>query len=91
MVNGVKYVEAYPIHFTGGELDYISLLQAIPPFHLITIKHSRSQARKLAYKLWIDSTGKGYNTFPFSPPSHIYISTLYNKYYKRSGLPEYWR
>ena len=88
MVNGVKYVEAYPIYFTGGELDYISLLQAIPPFHLITIKHSRSQARKLAYKLWINPTGKGYNRFPFSPTSDRFY-----KYYKMNPtytFKEHW-
>ena len=67
MVGGVKYVEAYPIY--GGQ-EYID---SIPSFRLITLKPSRNQARKLAYKLWIDSTGRGYNSFPFSPASEAYL------------------
>ena len=65
-VDGVQYVEAYPIH---GGLEHID---SIPGFRLITLKPSRNQARKLAYKLWINPTGKGYNRFPFSPPSIAY-------------------
>ena len=73
-VKGVKYVEAYPIHMDKwGDTDYIHILvQALSSFALITTKPSRNQARKLAYKLWINPTGKGYNRFPFSPPSIAY-------------------
>jgi len=70
-VNGVKYVEAYPIHSWGVYNDMV-YVENIPSFRLITLKPSRNQARKLAYKLWINPTGKGYNRFPFSPPSIAY-------------------
>ena len=69
-VNGVKYVEAYPIHKCGGDSDYIpGFIEALPSFRLITLKPSRNQARKLAYKLWVHPTGKGFNRFPHSPTS----------------------
>ena len=71
-VKGVKYVEAYPIH-KWGDSDYIpGFIEALPSFRLITLKPSRNQARLFAYKLWINPTGKGYNRFPFSPPSIAY-------------------
>jgi hypothetical protein len=72
-VNGVKYVEAYPIHKCGGDSDYIpGFIEALPSFRLITLKPSRNQARLFAYKLWIDRTGKGYKRFPFSPTAEEY-------------------
>ena len=67
VLNGQEYVEAYPIHFSDGGDNYMALMEAIPSFHLITIKPSRNQARKLAYKLWVHPTGKGFNRFPHSP------------------------
>jgi hypothetical protein len=82
IVDGVQYVEAYPIH--GGE-EYNT---SIPSFRLITLKPSRNQARKLAYKLWINPTGKGYNRFPFSPTSDNFY-----KYYKMNPtytFKEHW-
>jgi hypothetical protein len=67
IVNGVKYVEAYPIHNEGNnDMPYI---ESIPSYRLLTIKPSRNQARKLAYKLWVHPTGKGFNRFPHSPTS----------------------
>lgn len=79
---GRMYVEAYPIH---GGMEYID---SIPRFRLITLKPSRNQARKLAYKLWINPTGKGYNRFPFSPTSDNFY-----KYYEMNPNPtfkEHW-
>ena len=80
--NGVKYVEAYPIH--GGE-EYNN---SFPIFRLITLKPSRNQARIQAYKIWIRPDGKGYNRFPFSPTSDMFY-----KYYKltpKYTFKEHW-
>ena len=75
IVNGVKYVEAYPVH--NGGANYMAYIESIPSYRLITIKPSRNQARKLAYKLRKNPTGKGYNRFPFSP-----TSDNFHKYHK---------
>ncbi len=67
IVNGVKYVEAYPIHNEGNnDMPYVA---SIPSYRLLTLKPSRNQARKLAYKLWVHPTGRGFRKFPQSPTS----------------------
>ena len=67
IVNGVKYVEAYPIHAEGNNgMPYVAF---IPSYRLLTLKPSRNQARKLAYKLWVHPTGRGFRKFPQSPAS----------------------
>ena len=60
--NGKTYVEAYPVHH-----DMEQLQKTAPVYRLFTTKRSRNQARRYAYKLWIDPTGKGYNKYPISP------------------------
>ena len=65
IVNGAKYVEAYPVH--NGRDNDIPYIESIPSYRLLTIKPSRNQARKLAYKLWVNPTGRGWNRFPTSP------------------------
>ena len=67
IVNGVKYVEAYPVH--NEEDNDMPYIESIPNYRLLTVKPSRHQARKLAYKLWVHPTGKGFNRFPHSPTS----------------------
>ena len=69
-VNGEKYVEAYPIHSWGVYNDMV-YVENIPSFRLITLKPSRNQARKYAYKLWINPSGKGYNKYPISPSQYV--------------------
>ena len=57
MANGQQYVEAYPTNnrpsdiFDGLDFDLVCAV-------------SRNQARKLAYKKWVDPTGAGFNNFP---------------------------
>ena len=59
---GKKYVEAYPLHHEIREL-----LTVAPVYRLLTTKKSRNQARKYAYKIWINPSGKGYNKYPIAP------------------------
>jgi len=68
LVDGTKYVGAYPIH-NGGDTD-MPYARFIPSYRLVTTKPSRNQARKLAYKLWINPIGKGFRRFPDSPTSN---------------------
>ena len=86
-VNGVKYVEAYPIHKDGGDND-MAFIESIPSYRLLKLKPSRNQARKLAYKLWINPTGKGYNRFPFSPTSDKFYK--YHKMNPTHTFKEHW-
>ena len=66
VLNGQEYVEAYPIH--SLKYPYDSLLPNDCP-HAFMVCSSRNQARKEAYKLWIDSSGRGFNKMPH-PRSH---------------------
>ena len=59
-------MEAYPVHHDVGQLH-----QAAPVYRLFTTKKSRNQARRYAYKLWIDPTGKGYHKYPISPSMDV--------------------
>ena len=34
-------------------------------------KKYRNQARRYAYRLWINATGKGYNKYPISPSMDV--------------------
>ena len=61
VLNGQEYVEAYPIH--NISMPYDSLLPNDCP-HAFMVCASRNQARKEAYKLWIDSSGRGFNKMP---------------------------
>jgi hypothetical protein len=59
--NGQKYVEAYPAH--DLKYSYESLLpEGMPSTFMIC--NSRTQARREAYKLWIEPSGKGFNKMP---------------------------
>lgn len=60
-VNGQSYIEAYPTNNRPS-----SIFNGIVFYHLIQAD-SRNQARKAAYKIWIDQTGNGFNKFPVSP------------------------
>lgn len=64
--NGKRYVEAYPVHHSMKQLQ-----EAAPAYRQFTTKKSRNQARRYAYKLWIDATGKGYNKCPISPSMNV--------------------
>lgn len=57
---GNKYIEAYPMH----NLD---VLRYAPSHFSFTTKPSRNQARKFAYKKYINGSGRGYNKLPASP------------------------
>ena len=61
VLNGQEYVEAYPIH--NISMPYDSLLPNDCP-HAFMVCNSRNQARKEAYKLWVDSSGHGFNRMP---------------------------
>jgi len=61
VLNGQDYVEAYPVH--NLSISYDSLLPNDCP-HAFMVCSSRNQARKEAYKLWIDSSGQGFNKMP---------------------------
>jgi len=63
---GKKYVEAYPLHH-----DIRELLTVAPVYRLLTTKRSRNQARKYAYRVWINPSGKGYNKYPISPSQYV--------------------
>ena len=59
-------MEAYPVHH-----DVEQLQKAAPVYRLFTTKKSRNQARRYAYRLWINATGKGYNKYPLSPSMDV--------------------
>jgi len=59
-VNGQQYVDAYPTN--NRPLSIFDGLAWLPVCAV-----SRNQARKRAYQIWIDATGKGFNRFPMSP------------------------
>ena len=61
ILNGQEYVEAYPVHDIS--IPYESLLPNDCP-HAFMVCNSRNQARKEAYKLWVDSSGHGFNKMP---------------------------
>tara|TARA_R110002020_G_scaffold245792_4_gene459499 strand:+ start:1052 stop:1291 length:240 start_codon:yes stop_codon:yes gene_type:complete len=61
VLNGQEYVEAYPVHDIS--VPYESLLPNDCP-HAFMVCSSRNQARKEAYKLWVDSSGRGFNKMP---------------------------
>lgn len=61
VLNGQEYVEAYPVHSLS--MPYESLLPNDCP-RAFMVCNSRNQARKEAYKLWIDSSGRGFNKMP---------------------------
>jgi len=65
---GIKYVDAYPTHGVGTEIA-----QSLPPEipYTFIVSTSRNQARKEGYKLWINSSGKGFNKMPLRPPVSI--------------------
>ena len=59
--DGQDYVDAYPVH--GLHLRYDTfLLPEMPRAYVVS--NSRNQARKEAYKLWIDPSGRGFNKHP---------------------------
>ena len=57
---GNKYVEAYPMH-------NIDVLRYAPAYYSFAISPSRNQARKYAYKKYINPSGRGYNKLSISP------------------------
>jgi len=57
---GKTYVEAYPFHCTD-------VLRYAPSNYTFTTQPSRNQARKEAYRRFIEPSGKGYNKYPTSP------------------------
>jgi hypothetical protein len=61
------YVEAYPLHAPWA-ITYRQLPEDIP--YAVMICSSRNQARKEAYKLWIKSSGEGFNKSYANPKIH---------------------
>jgi hypothetical protein len=61
------YVEAYPIHTPWVEY-YGKLPRDIP--YAVMICSSRNQARREAYKLWINPSGEGFNRFNVNPKTY---------------------
>tara|TARA_R110002020_G_scaffold468315_1_gene692492 strand:+ start:775 stop:1017 length:243 start_codon:yes stop_codon:yes gene_type:complete len=61
------YVEAYPIHAPWA-MTYRQLPDGIP--YAIMICSSRNQARKEAYKLWINKSGAGFNKLYANPRTY---------------------
>jgi len=63
VLNGQEYVEAYPIHDMAHIFSITTALPNDCPYAFMVCS-SRNQARKEAYKLWIDSSGRGFNKMP---------------------------
>ena len=61
---GNRYVEAYPFHS-------IEVMRYAPDNFSFTKQPSRNQARKHAYKKYINCTGFGFNTLPISPTIQV--------------------
>ena len=61
VLNGQEYVEAYPAH--NISYPYDALLPNDCPYAFMVCT-SRNQARKEAYKLWIEPSGQGFNKMP---------------------------
>ena len=61
------YVEAYPLH-SPWAMTYRQLPKDI--LYAIMICSSRNQARKEAYRLWIDSSGAGFNKLKANPRTY---------------------
>lgn len=61
---GKKYVEAYPFH-------NIEVLRYAPSYYSFTQQPSRNQARKYAYKKYINSMGIGFKTLSISPSIRV--------------------
>jgi hypothetical protein len=74
--DGQQYVEAYPT------TDPALLAQFLPT-DIVWASYdapSRNQARRKAYEVWIDATGKGFNALPYRPyaqgPKHDRLNGL---------------
>jgi len=61
---GKKYVEAYPFH-------NIEVLRYAPAYYSFTKQPSRNQARKHAFKKYINSTGIGFKKLVISPSMQV--------------------
>ena len=71
------YVEAYPLH-SPWQSSYSRLPDDTP--YAIVVCSSRNQARREAYKLWINESGEGFNHFAANPRSHtLKMAAKYNK------------
>tara|TARA_R100000306_G_C4306410_1_gene107867 strand:+ start:170 stop:415 length:246 start_codon:yes stop_codon:yes gene_type:complete len=68
---GNKYVEAYPMH-------NIDVLKYAPSYYSFVSSPSRNQARKYAYKKYIDSTGMGFKKLPISPTIKVPMKEHWN-------------
>ena len=69
VLNGQEYVDAYPIHnmahvftITAALKCLMQLPNDVPSAFMVC--NSRNQARKEAYKLWINPSGTGFNKMP---------------------------
>ena len=63
VLNGQEYVEAYPIHDMSHIFTITTALPNDCPYAFMVCT-SRNQARKEAYKLWIEPSGQGFNKMP---------------------------
>ena len=61
IVRGQHYIDAYPLN--NRPLDFINKID--DPFFVSA--RSGNQARKAAYKRFVNYTGKGFNRLPRSP------------------------
>ena len=61
--NEQKYVEAYPIHYMPYVFAIATALPNGMAYDFVECT-SRNQARKEAYKLWINPSGDGFNKMP---------------------------
>ena len=64
-----EYVEAYPIRSPWSEC-YGRLPQDVS--YAIMVCSSRNQARKEAYKLWINPSGAGFNNLKANPRTYAF-------------------
>ena len=62
-----EYVEAYPLHAPWAAY-YDQLPDDVP--YAIMICSSRNHARKVAYKLWINPSGAGFNKLHSNPRTY---------------------
>ena len=58
VIDGQNYVEAYPIHAPNMNISHC-LPEDMPYTYVNAV--SRNQARKAGYRLYVDSSGKGFN------------------------------
>ncbi len=67
LIEDQDYLDAYPLDGQSHEtvVEWLGIPESPVINHHFCIAKSRNQARRLAYKLWIDESGKGFYQLPY--------------------------